>query len=625
MVYTSYAVGLAEKFMGLRKNIELIIILLICISTPVFAYAVEHQVVEKTRVMPTVFNPRENRQLIYIKALKSSTVSIDLMNADGNLLGAIKNDIPVIQGSNTITWTGRLNGSILTEGAYRLKISSAEEVIEIPFKILLKRKPAIQYSSVWPEYFTPNGAGPRRLQGIYYSLHDDGLASIQVLRDKKVVRTIISGRISKGSIHEEWWDGKDDQGQVLPAGPYTIRIITSNIKGRSVRKMPFRIHNKDHWQTDADQIMGQLEEVHSGHKITTEQYNSYRTLVRSTKKLLENFKEKQEIQEWIDLSYVLHKIKQRKSKIVSQHYFLFDVFLRTNFQYYSKSGSPEAWTEFHDINDTFVFVYYRNRGLQPHPVSTMIKINKIRDDVAFLASLDKIINCLDRRYSLDKLPFEQLLYHMEFQGGSAFWPSAMSQAKLLAALGRASTISPDTRYTQKARLVMNSFYVPHTQGGILDSPRSGNWYLLYPYTNKYVVMNGHVVTLQDLKTYASLTGAVEAEQLFDLGLAELAKTVYKYDIRLRNVGWWSKYSLVSYPASQRYHQFNFMLLQWLIDNTQNDEYRAILGFYKTSWEQSHIKTLASKSIDLMETSPKANNFPELDDGLWGLADFDYKL
>lgn len=597
---------------------------LICLFIPAVTNAGEHQVIEKARVMPSVLNTRGSRQVIYIRASQAAPVSIDVLDAEGKYKGTVRQNILIKQGDNMIAWQGKINGVMLQDGAYSLRLSSGLNEMNLSFKVQLKRKPSIQYSTVWPKYFTPNGSGPRRMQGIYFSLNNDGFTTVQVLYHKKVVRTISKEKRNSGTVHELWWDGKNGQGEILTPGPYTIRIKASNSVGRSIKYLPFRIHKTNYWRSDADHILGQLTKAYGNGDITTQQYRDYRETVVSAKMLLENLKNQQRIQEWIDLGYVLHQVKNRKAKISNQHYFLFDILLKTNLTYFARNSSPAGWTPFKDLDDTFSFVYYQNRGIQPHPVATMVKINKMQDDTQFLRSLDKLINNLDRRYSASKLPFEQLLYHMEFQGGPSFWPSAMSQAKLLAALGRASNITQDPRYGIKARLVMNSFYVSYKEGGVLDAPRTGNWYLLYSYTNKYVVLNGHIVTLQDLKRYAEITGDLEALKLFSKGLDELVRTVHKYDTKLKNVGWWSKYSVISFPASQHYHLFNYMLLKWAMENTNNAGHRAILGYYKASWEQSYIKALASTAGVSARTLTSPEDLIIRETDLWGLADFDYK-
>lgn len=569
--------------------------------------------------MPKVFNPKEDRQLIFIKTLKTAALNVDILSRDNKVLANLKKSAPLKLGMNNIVWNGRAaDGKIMPEGSYKLRLATESDRLEFAIKIIHNREPLIRYSAVWPQRFTPNGSSPRRLQGIYFSLLEDGLVTVDIVHKKKVVRKLFSSKMTKGAIHEYWWDGKSDAGTVLKPGTYTARIRATNKKGTKFNRLRFKVAKTNEWRTDATVILEQLAVLLRQNKITRQEYADYRSAVVHTKSLISKFREKGQIQEWLDLGYVLHQVRRQKSKLVKRHYFLFNIFLVKNLTFYSNNKSPTGWTEFKDLDDTYIFVYYRNRGLQPHPVATLIRINSTVNDAAFIQSLDKLLKCTNAGYSASTgRAFETLLYQMEFLGGRSFWPSAMSQAKLLAALGRASKLTKDPVYSKKIRLVMNSFYVPFYEGGVLDSSRKGRWYLLYAYTNKYSVLNGHIVALQDLKKYADSTGDKEAHRLISDGFKELAGTVYKYDIKRKSSGWWSKYSLVSHPASDYYHTFNYLLLKWVTENT-SDEYRnAILRFYARSWESSYIKMNSSPS----SRASRAFTWPDSFQGR-GLTDVD---
>lgn len=593
------------------SNISLLIIkavvFLVWLLTPISAFAEDHQVVEKVRIAPTSFNPKESRQLFFVRTYKTGSLYIDVLDNKNNTLFRAKSNIPLEQGNNTIEWNGRAsNGSLIPEGNYKLRFVTEVEVQDAPFTVFYRKKPTIQYSSVWPRHFTPNGTSPRRTQGLYFAIADSGLVKIQVFRRKKAVRTLFKKKMLKGTVHEYWWDGKDDSGQILPSGSYRIKIKAINARGQSIKNLYIKIHKTNRWQNDADLILKRLKNLFENKNITRLEYRKYRSITIRTKTLISQLSKTGHLQEWLDLEYVLHQVARQKDKMNNLHYFLFKIFLEKNLDYFSSNKSPAGWTEFKQLDDTFAFVYFKNRGLQPHPVATTIKVNAIHDDNQFILALDKLLKATYRRRSATTgRSFDTLLYQMEFQGGKTLWPSAMSQGKLLVALGRAAKIKQDSSYSYRAKLVINSFLVPHGEGGVLDARKTGNWYLLYAFTNKYVVLNGHIVALQEIKKFADLSGDETAKSLFDKGIEELVATVHKYDLKSPTMDWWSKYSLVSFPANSNYHLFNLSLLKWSSENITNTSQRTILNFYSRSWELAHIKAASNRSATFTKSSGKS--------------------
>ncbi|MDT8285914.1 MAG: hypothetical protein RQ748_02290 [Elusimicrobiales bacterium] len=68
---------------------------------------------------------------------------------------------------------------------------------------------------------------------ITYVLNRQSLVTVQVLKSMQVVANIVSGGIRDGDmIYQEYWDGKDDNGNYVPGGAYNVRITAEDLKAQ---------------------------------------------------------------------------------------------------------------------------------------------------------------------------------------------------------------------------------------------------------------------------------------------------------------------------------------------------------------------------------------------------------
>jgi hypothetical protein len=101
-----------------------------------------------------------------------------------------------------------------------------------------------------PAHFSPNGDGYRDISQIGFDLSEPASVSFMVIdAEGTEVREVVSGRRLAGDAkHRFTWDGRDDEGDVVPDGTYRMRVVRrdesrviDSVKEISVDTVPPRV------------------------------------------------------------------------------------------------------------------------------------------------------------------------------------------------------------------------------------------------------------------------------------------------------------------------------------------------------------------------------------------------
>ena len=101
-----------------------------------------------------------------------------------------------------------------------------------------------------PAHFSPNGDGYRDSTQIGFDLSEPASVSFMVIdAEGTEVRRIVSGRRLAGDAkHRFAWDGRDDDGEVVPDGTYRMRVVRrdesrviDSVKEITVDRVPPRV------------------------------------------------------------------------------------------------------------------------------------------------------------------------------------------------------------------------------------------------------------------------------------------------------------------------------------------------------------------------------------------------
>jgi hypothetical protein len=162
------------------------------------------------------------------------------------------------------------------------------------------------------------------------------------------------------------------------------------------------------------------------------------------------------------------------------------------------------------------------------------------------------------------------------------WSSAIAQGRAIQALVKAHNITGDKKYSDTAKLLLNSFFIEVKDGGVTyKTADDGWWYEEYASKNKNAkgprILPGMMSALLSIHEYFEYTGDMKAKDLFDKGIIALEKNLPAYS----NNGY-SNYDILGNLAKPRYHLINIELLGQLFDITGNP----IFDRYRSIWEQN---------------------------------------
>jgi len=138
------------------------------------------------------------------------------------------------------------------------------------------------------------------------------------------------------------------------------------------------------------------------------------------------------------------------------------------------------------------------------------------------------------------------------------WISAMAQGRVISVFTRAFELTNNDEYLYYAHKAANPFFIPFSEGGVLNYYPDGSFGLEeYPSNPPSFVLNGFIIALFGLLDII-ITDPIEKEiTLYEKLILSLEKNLTLYD-----TGYWSNYYLFDRPAlaSVDYHKYHILLL-----------------------------------------------------------------
>ncbi|MDP9135611.1 MAG: hypothetical protein M3N56_12400, partial [Actinomycetota bacterium] len=94
-------------------------------------------------------------------------------------------------------------------------------------QVLKTEMPVVLRFAVSPIYFSPNGDGTRDRMRAGFDLSEPAEVSFSIIdMDGNDVREVVDDRELAGDAkHRFTWDGRDDEGNVVPDGVYRMRVV----------------------------------------------------------------------------------------------------------------------------------------------------------------------------------------------------------------------------------------------------------------------------------------------------------------------------------------------------------------------------------------------------------------
>ncbi|MHB1167446.1 MAG: FlgD immunoglobulin-like domain containing protein, partial [Carboxydocellales bacterium] len=196
-------------------------------------------VISNAAVTPDPFNP-------YTAANNRAILSYNLSNDARVTLEVLSSNFPVRtllnaewqrSGPNNVLWDGKDDSEkLLGDGNYFIRITARSpitSVFESVYKYgitIEKEAPAITDLSLSP---TPFRRYKAKLLSIRYNLSENSQVSIGIYKDNSLVRHIALTQAKKAGYNAAFWDGKDDSGNFVASGVYTVIAKTIDSFGKT--------------------------------------------------------------------------------------------------------------------------------------------------------------------------------------------------------------------------------------------------------------------------------------------------------------------------------------------------------------------------------------------------------
>jgi len=141
----------------------------------------------------------------------------------------------------TIIWDGRdALGVVVPDGVYKLRLSGSD-LSGVPFKTRWKQvtvdtlPPAVTDVTVNPSSFNPTLGETTRIN---YTLSESCYISIKIYKSGILYRTLLKNALQTTASYRIVWDGRDNEGSIVPAGTYRIKIWVVDIAGNRASPYP---------------------------------------------------------------------------------------------------------------------------------------------------------------------------------------------------------------------------------------------------------------------------------------------------------------------------------------------------------------------------------------------------
>ncbi|MBL0385938.1 Ig-like domain repeat protein [Tumebacillus sp. ITR2] len=165
----------------------------------------------------------------------AANVTLVVLDADGNIVRTVLNNVSTTAGSKSTTWNGKNDaGQLVTDGVYTYKLSAADAAgtTATPQTNLItidRTAPVISGNSVDQSLFAPTGTNHVNLS---YSLSETAKVTVNIYNSSNtLVKTLASNVQQSVGTNTLTWDGKNSSNVLSPDGVYTYKISAVDLAG----------------------------------------------------------------------------------------------------------------------------------------------------------------------------------------------------------------------------------------------------------------------------------------------------------------------------------------------------------------------------------------------------------
>ncbi len=188
-------------------------------------------------VSPTSFNPSNGETAIVNYNLNTPANLSILVKSNGNTVKTLRTFSPAITGPGSYTWDGHdMNGQLVTNGTYTIEVYASNNVGSNTANASVtvtspqpQTAPTLSNVNATPSSFDPNNQNTN----IDFTVDKTATVSMTVQNSSTTVRNLASGSSFNAGSYFQQWNGRDNNGNIVANGTYTINVTASNSAGQN--------------------------------------------------------------------------------------------------------------------------------------------------------------------------------------------------------------------------------------------------------------------------------------------------------------------------------------------------------------------------------------------------------
>ncbi|MFO0780474.1 MAG: FlgD immunoglobulin-like domain containing protein [Candidatus Gracilibacteria bacterium] len=199
-------------------------------------------VVTSVYVNPTSFNPSNSESTTVYYTLDKVATSARVEIWDGSTLRRTINNTGTSMSTNSVNFNGRDdNGNILANGTYTVKVlatnaygtGSNTTTVTVTSNgsgncTSISGTPNLTNVYASPSTFNPNNQSV----SVYYTLDRSANVTVEVLNNNSTLIRTLSDNVCRNNGSNSYnWDGRDQYGNMVNDGSYTVRVRANNGSG----------------------------------------------------------------------------------------------------------------------------------------------------------------------------------------------------------------------------------------------------------------------------------------------------------------------------------------------------------------------------------------------------------
>lgn len=186
---------------------------------------------------PNPFNPDKEQTYIYFTLTKSANVSVYL-EKDGEKINTIMGTQHKGAGTHYVAWNGRDSfNQKVAKGTYKYNVHAqgtfGSKIAHGYVGVTYDEELPDPIPQITNDYASPDPFDPSKQNTyIYYTLNTGAKVDMGIYQGSTLIKELAKNQSVSSGSHAKLWTGRNDNGNMVPAGYYTYRITAENDSGK---------------------------------------------------------------------------------------------------------------------------------------------------------------------------------------------------------------------------------------------------------------------------------------------------------------------------------------------------------------------------------------------------------